>query len=270
MPVIQIQGATDSRVDAYRDIPDPHLVRARGLFVAEGRLVVQRLLEDQRYIVHSLLLSEGSFRALESSLATLAAETPVFVCAASDFPAITGFNLHRGCLASAERPAETATCEILRGATTLVILEGVTDADNVGSVFRNAAAFSADGVLLDPASCDPFYRKAIRTSMGAVLRVPSARIARWPEGLAEVQACGFTLMALTPREPSVPLDRFGAVERPHRLALLVGTEGAGLSEAAERIADVRVRIPISRATDSLNLAVATGIALARLSRGAGL
>lgn len=270
MPVIQIARAADSRLDAYRDIPDPDLVRTRGLFIAEGRLVVQRLLEDRRHIVHSLLLSEGSLRALEPSLAALPLETPVFVCAARDFPAITGFNLHRGCLALAERPAELPTCEILRGATTLVILEGVANADNVGSVFRNAAAFDADGVLLDPASCDPFYRKAIRTSMGAVLRVPSARIAHWPEGLTEVQACGFTIAALTPREPSVPLERFCAADRPHRLALLVGTEGAGLSEAAEGTADVRVRIPISRAVDSLNLAVATGIVLARLSRGAGL
>jgi tRNA G18 (ribose-2'-O)-methylase SpoU len=270
VPVIRIDGSDDSRIQVYRDIPDPELIRSRGLFIAEGRLVVRRLIGEGRHRVHSLLLSEASFNAIESSLASLPPETPVYICPPSAFAAITGFNLHRGCLALADRPQELATREILRAAKTLVILEGVTNPDNVGGVFRNAAAFEADGVLLDPASCDPYYRKAIRTSMGAALRVPFARIPRWPGGLADVRAWGFTIVALTPRHPSVALDRFCAATPPHRLALLVGTEGAGLSEAAECLSDVRVRIPIGDAVDSLNLAVATGIALARLSPGAGL
>ena len=141
-----------------------------------------------------------------------------------------------------------------------MILEGVSNADNVGGVFRNAAAFGAS-VLLSPACCDPLYRKAIRTSMGAVLRVPFARLDEWPSALAEVRAAGFTMAALTLREPAETLAMFARRPRAGRLAWLVGTEGAGLSDAVEAAADHRVRIPISRAVDSLNLAVAVGIAL---------
>ena len=131
-------------------------------------------------------------------------------------------------------------------------------------MFRNVAAFGADGVLLSPACCDPLYRKAIRTSMGATIRVPFSRIDEWPGGLADLRATGFTVVALTPRRPAQTLDQFAA-GRPARLALLVGTEGAGLSEQAAAFADARVRIPIGEGVDSLNLSVATGIALARLS-----
>ena len=143
------------------------------------------------------------------------------------------------------------------------MLEGVSNADNVGGVFRNAAAFGAGGVVLSPTCCDPLYRKAIRTSMGATLHVPFARVGArdWPGTLERVRAAGFTLVALTPREPSETLDRFAARGAASRIALLVGTEGAGLTPSAEAAADHRVRIPIGVGVDSLNLAVATGIAL---------
>jgi tRNA G18 (ribose-2'-O)-methylase SpoU len=147
-----------------------------------------------------------------------------------------------------------------------VILEGVSNADNVGGVFRNAAAFGAS-VLLSPACCDPLYRKAIRTSMGAVLRVPFAWLDEWPAALAEVRAAGFTMAALTLREPAETLRLFARRSRIGRLAWLVGTEGAGLSDAVEAAADHRVQIPISRAVDSLNVAVAVGIALHALREG---
>ena len=186
------------------------------------------------------------------------------------FRAVTGFEIHRGCLALAERPAALAPCEILRDARTIVILEGVTNADNVGGVFRNVAAFGADAVMLSPTCCDPLYRKAIRTSMAATLRVPFATITDWPSGLSDVRATGFTLVALTPRRTSQTIDAFLEPGRPLRVALLVGTEGAGLSELAEGAADARVRIPTTTMVDSLNLAVATGIVLARLSGEAGL
>src|SRR5262249_23626855 len=143
--------------------------------------------------------------------------------------------------------------------STIVVMDGVTNADNVGGVFRNAAAFGADGVVLSPTTCDPFYRKAIRTSMGAVLRVPFARADDWPAAVSRVRAAGFTIVALTPREPSEPLDRFA--ERPRKIALVVGSEGGGLTPSVEATADYRVRIPISDAVDSLNLSVAVGIAL---------
>jgi tRNA G18 (ribose-2'-O)-methylase SpoU len=131
---------------------------------------------------------------------------------------------------------------------------------------RNTAAFGAGAVLLNPTCCDPLYRKAVRTSMAATLRIPFARVDRWPEGLQELRANGFTLAALTPREPSDTIETFAAT-RPARIALLVGTEGEGLSQAAEAFADRRVRIPVAPEVDSLNLVVAVGIALHRLSAG---
>jgi tRNA G18 (ribose-2'-O)-methylase SpoU len=264
MPLIRIEGLTDSRIAPYHELADAELLRERGLFVAEGRLVVRRVIEDRRFTVRSLLMNEANYRALSDTLAGLPPDLPIFLCDTHDFLGITGFDLHRGCLALAERPAPIASCEILRDARTIVILEGVTNADNVGGVFRNVAAFGADGVILSPTCCDPFYRKAIRTSMGATVRVPFARITDWPAGLADVRATGFTLVALSPRLPSIPLDKFARSDRPARIALLIGTEGAGLTAAAEAAADISVRIPIRDAVDSLNLAVASGIALARL------
>jgi tRNA G18 (ribose-2'-O)-methylase SpoU len=265
MTLTRIDGPADPRIAAYHNLSDSELLRQRGLFVAEGRLVLQRVVEDPRFSLHSVLMNEANYRALSETLPGLSPEVPFFVCETSDFLGITGFNLHRGCLALVERPAPTAPCQILRDARTLVVLEGVTNADNVGGVFRNAAAFGADGVLLSPTCCDPFYRKAIRTSMGATLHVPFARIDDWPSGLADVRATGFTLVALSPRHASVSLDEFVESDRPARLALLIGTEGAGLSEGALAASDRSVRIPIRDSVDSLNLAVACGIALARLS-----
>jgi tRNA G18 (ribose-2'-O)-methylase SpoU len=132
-------------------------------------------------------------------------------------------------------------------------------------VFRNAAAFGAGGVILSPQCCDPLYRKAIRTSMAATLRVPFVRAETWPVPLEQCRAAGFTIAALTPRSPSMTLDTFVERRAGRRVALVLGTEGAGLSDAVEHTADVRVRIPIRREVDSLNLAVACGIALSRLS-----
>ena len=266
MRLIPIDDGGDPRLASYRTLADKELMRTSGLFVAEGRLIVQRVIEARRFAVRSLLLNDANARALSDTLTrTLPADVPVFVCATRDFLDITGFNLHRGCLALVERPPSTPPCEILRDARTMVVLEAATDADNVGGVFRNVAAFGADAVLLSPTCCDPYYRKAIRTSMGATLRVPFARIDDWPAGLTDLRATGFTLVALTPRVGAIPIDEFLSSGKPSRLAFLVGTEGAGLSDLAEQAADARVKIPIRDAVDSLNLAVATGIALARWS-----
>ena len=133
--------------------------------------------------------------------------------------------------------------------------------DNVGSAFRNAAAFGAGGVLLSPTCCDPLYRKAVRTSMGAVLRMPYARLEQWPRGLAALKAEGFTLIALTPRAQAIDLSACARRQPRQKMAILVGSEGAGLSREAESMADACVRIPMSPGVDSLNLATATGIAL---------
>jgi tRNA G18 (ribose-2'-O)-methylase SpoU len=266
MAVERIESASDPRVAVWRDVRDGELLRARGLFVAEGRLVVRRVLDERRYRVHSLLVNEAALSDLASPLAAIAADVPVLLCSAGDLAGIAGYHVHRGCLALVHRPLPVPIDEIVGAAKTLVVLEGVSNADNVGSVFRNAAAFGAGGVLLSPTCCDPLYRKAIRTSMGSALRVPFVRAADddWPGVLTRVRAAGFTLVALSPRQPSETLDAFAARPRAPRLALIVGTEGAGLTPAVDAAADHRVRIPISNAVDSLNLASAAAIALYRL------
>jgi len=270
MAVIVIQGADDDRLAEYRDVPAPDAVRSRGLFVAEGRRVVERLVGTRRFRIRSLLVSEPARRALEPTLALLDPDVPIYVCGAGDFAGITGFDLHRGCLALVHRPSPVPPAALMQAARTLIVLEAVANADNIGGVFRNAAAFGAGAVLLSPSCCDPLYRKAIRTSMAATLRVPFARVEDWPDGLSEIRARGFAIVALTPRVGSQPLDVFAGGPRPDRLALLVGAEDQGLSAAAEAAADYHVRIPIAPDVDSLNLAVATGIALSWLLRGGGL
>lgn len=265
MSLEHVRGTDDPRIALYRDVSDAELMRSRGLFIAEGRLVVQRVIEDGGYRVQSVLVSEAARRSLEPALGALDSGVPIYVCEAGDFLGITGHNIHRGCLALVERPPARPVETLLGDARTLVVLEAVANADNVGGVFRNAAALGADGVLLSPTCCDPLYRKAIRTSMAAVLRVPFARAGDWPDVLSDVRAAGFTIVALTPREPSETLDAFRSRSRPHRVALVVGAEGAGLTLAVEAAADHRVRIPMSDGVDSLNLASAIAIALYALN-----
>lgn len=221
--------------------------------------MVERLLETG-HRVESMLLNDASFRALEPLMSQLPADVPVFICETEQFAAITGFNLHRGCLAMAERPQPLAVGDVIHDAELVLVLEGVTDADNVGSAFRNAAAFGAR-VILSDTCCDPLYRKAIRTSVGAVLRTPYAHMNNWPDDLATLKSEGFTIVALTPRADAVELSVHPRRQTRQRLAVMVGSEGPGLSVAAESIADARVRIPVSGNVDSLNLATASGIAL---------
>jgi tRNA G18 (ribose-2'-O)-methylase SpoU len=264
MPIERIEDTHDPRVATYRGMRDRELVRSRGLFVAEGRIVVKRVIADRRYRVQSVLVNDAAWRDLQSTWSDLDADVPIFVGDAQQLAEIAGYEVHRGCLAMVHRPADTPPDDLIAAAHSLVILEALSNADNVGGVFRNAAAFGVGGVLLSASCCDPLYRKAIRTSMGAALRVPFARAAEgdWPGILMRVRAAGFTLVGLTPRAPCETLDAYAASrQRPARQALIVGTEGAGLSPAAEAAADHRVRIPMIGGVDSLNLAVATGIAL---------
>jgi tRNA G18 (ribose-2'-O)-methylase SpoU len=258
MPVIRIDLFDDPRLADYRSVSDGELLRRRNRFVAEGRLVVRRLLEAG-HRVESVLVNVASYRALEASLSRLPEDVPVFICDTDEFTSLTGFNLHRGCIAMAERPMDRSLDDVARQADLLLVLEGITDPDNVGSAFRNAAAFGAS-VVLSEACCDPLYRKAIRTSMGSVLRTPYARTPDWPRDLAALKSEGFTVVALTPREGAIDLSAY-ARRRPERTALLVGSEGPGLTAAARAMADACVRIPIRSDVDSLNLATATGIAL---------
>jgi tRNA G18 (ribose-2'-O)-methylase SpoU len=262
-------SADDPRVDDYRAIPDPELLRTRGVFVAEGRLVVGRLLRSARFRTRSLLVNHATLDSLRASFDVEGSQTPVYVADTTTLSAIGGYNFHRGCLALGERPAAPSTgapaIDALAldrpDARLLVILEGLAQADNVGSVFRNAHAFGADAVLLDAGCCDPLYRKALRTSTGATLDVPFARIAT--DELHLVKALGYRLVALTARgqdHDPVPIE---CAELMGRVALMAGAEGPGLSDAWMALADERVCIPMAVDADSLNVATATGIALHR-------
>ncbi len=276
MNVERVERAQDPRLAGYRWVAQPAELLRRGWFVAEGRLVVERLLAAERYEVESLLVTESALEALSPVLARHPLSSPLYVCPPQLFEQLTGHDFHRGCLGLVRRPEPVAWVELAARARSLLVLEGVANPDNVGGVFRNAAAFGVDAVLLDPRSADPLYRKAIRTSMGATLRVPFAVLGAgglpWPECLAELSACGLELVALTPAAGARDLDEFalahagsavGASSGP-RLALLLGAEGPGLSERALELSQHRVRIRIRPEVDSLNLAVACGIALQRL------
>jgi tRNA G18 (ribose-2'-O)-methylase SpoU len=268
MPLVPIAGPDDPRVAPYRNVSDPELLRTHGLFVAEGRLVVQRLIESGRFRVRSLLVNEAAWRALEPCCGRPGRDIDVYLGSSRDFEDLTGYNIHRGCLALVDRPHPLSVDSVLSTARLVIVLEDVANADNVGGVFRNAAAFGADAVLLSPTTCDPLYRKAVRTSMAATLRVPFATLdhesGEWPVALSGLRRRGFALAAMTPREPSQDLEAFMQHTRHGRLAVLFGAEGAGISRDTEAAADYRVRIPIVPGVDSLNLAVASGIVLYRL------
>jgi tRNA G18 (ribose-2'-O)-methylase SpoU len=246
----------------YSLVADPVALERAGLFVGEGRIVVERLLTDARFRVHSIAVTAPAAEALGAVLARAASAPPLHVCAAAELQAVTGFHFHRGCIALAERP-RTLPIPGLTSATRVLALEGVGNPDNVGGLFRAAFALGVDALLLDPASGDPFYRKAIRTSMAATLRLPFARVAEWPDGLDEVRRAGFEIAALTPAPDAIGLDDYARAPHP-RLLLAVGSEGAGLGASMMRYADARVRIPIDARADSLNVVVAAGIALSAL------
>jgi tRNA G18 (ribose-2'-O)-methylase SpoU len=190
-----------------------------------------------------------------------------FVCETHDFERLTGYNIHRGCLALALRPSPLSLNELLACARSLVVLEEVANVDNIGGIFRNAAAFGVDGIVLSHGCADPLYRKAVRTSMAATLRVPfwiASDAGGWRAALAQIRAGGFQLVALTLDESAQDLDGMARATPADRIALLLGAEGAGLSPDAQEAAEVRVRIGIRPVVDSLNVAVAAGIALHRL------
>lgn len=265
---IRIASVDDPRLDDFRVLSDPALMRDRGLFVAEGRLAVERLLAS-RFRARSLLLLDSALDALAPALSARADDggPDVYVADSAQLRLVTGFRFHRGCLALGERPAPGADVGAWpppAPGRPLVVLDGVADPDNVGSIFRSAAAFGAAGVVLSPASADPLYRKAIRTSMGTTLQLPFRVAARWPGILGDIREAGARLVALTPEGPATALEAFARPGRGGALALLLGNEGDGVSRAALDRCDQRVRIDIEPAVDSLNVATAAAIALQRL------
>jgi len=263
----RLASLADPRLEDYRNVPDPELLVARGLFIAEGRLVVRRLLTSSRFTTRSLLLTpaaEADLRDVVEAHPSL----PVYVVNQEAMNTIIGFDIHRGCLGVGERPAPEGWRDVIEDARTMVVLEAVGNADNVGAVFRNAAAFGAGGVLLGPACADPLYRKAIRTSMGAALQVPFAHFSDWPADLYRLREFGMATIALTPNPSALPLaDVVRTPAARRRVALVLGHEGSGLSEAALRAVDLHARIPMAPGVDSLNVATTAAIALYDLGRG---
>ena len=270
MPIEPVDDPRDPRLRDFHAVPDPVLLRWRGLFVAESRFVVRELLAHPRLATRALLATPAALDSLGDLLDAATLDTlPVYVAPPPMLKEVTGFRVHRGCLAIGERPppATDADLPALATARLVVVLEQVGNPDNLGSIFRNAAAFGARCVLLSPGCCDPLYRKAIRTSIGATLRMPYGEMPDWPEGLDRLRAHGYTAVALAPDRDADDLQALAAAP-PSRMALVFGAEGAGLSDEAVACIDRRVRIPIAEGVDSLNVATAAGIALYALSKRA--
>jgi tRNA G18 (ribose-2'-O)-methylase SpoU len=258
-----VDDVADPRVDDFRDLTAadrrPDRPGGRGLVIAEGVVVVRRLL-DSPYPVRSLLGVPRRLAELDLS----AVDAPAYAADADTMARIVGFHLNRGVLAVADR-APTPSIAQLAAGRLLAVLEGVNDHENLGALFRNAAALGVDGVLLGPRCADPLYRRSVRVSMGHVLRVPFAQLPEpWPDSLT---ALDHTIVALTPAADAVPLAAAGLAGR--RVALLLGAEGAGLTADALGAAHVRVRIPMSTGVDSLNVATAAAVAFHALAAPLG-
>lgn len=262
--MIHISGLDDLRVADYAHVGDPEWLRRRDLFVAEGRLVVRRLFEASSYRARSVLVTPAALAAMEDLLD--GQRCPIYVCDQAALNDLTGFNFHRGCLAIGERP-DTVELERLAHARCVLALEGVGNPDNVGGLFRAAAALGGDAVLLDTRCADPLYRKSIRTSMGAVFRLPFAIVDDWVSAIRTLDRGDVDVVALTPNPSAMRLADIARDRAPkRRLILMLGAEGPGLSSEAMDIATVAARIPIAPDVDSLNVVVAAGIALAALVR----
>jgi tRNA G18 (ribose-2'-O)-methylase SpoU len=264
VPVIAVNAGDDERLADYRNIPDPELVERRGIFVAEGRLVVTRLLEQSRIVTRSLMVTDAALASMAPALAGRPG-LPVYRVAQPVMDQVAGFNIHRGCLAIGERPPRMRWNDVVAGARAVLVLERIANPDNVGGIFRNALALGADAVLLGAACADPLYRKAIRTSMGAALLVPFADPQPWPEALRQLRVDGFAVIALTPSPAAALLHDAVARVKGRRAALVLGHEGEGLTAEALDACELQARIPMHR-FDSLNVASAAAIALYELRR----
>ncbi|TIQ36604.1 MAG: RNA methyltransferase [Mesorhizobium sp.] len=265
MNLIPIDDPQDPRVAAYLDIRERDLVGRHGRFVAEGKVVLELLLSAGRFTAESALILENRLAGMEGVLRKAPADFPVYVAGGEVMDRIAGFHMHRGIVAigvrGAPRPTEVLL-ETLPASALVVVLVGISNHDNMGSIFRNAAAFGADAVLLDSTCCDPLYRKAIRVSVGAALKVPFASFDDTTSLIATLDRLGFSQFALSPRGQT----DIRAAERTSRLALYLGTEGEGLPDALlNRLRTVR--IGMAQGFDSLNVAAASAIALHHFNQG---
>ncbi|TFB60290.1 RNA methyltransferase [Cryobacterium sp. Hz7] len=260
MPVIEISDLSDPRLVDYAHLTDVALKKARGtehgLYIAESALVLERALRAGHRPRSVLTLGNTAPEAG----ALVGEDVPVFVGPGALLAELTGYVLHRGVIASMHRPELPDPESLLAGARRIVILENVSDPTNVGAIFRSAGAIGADAILVTPRCSDPFYRRAIRVSMGTVLQVPWTRVGDWPSTRALLTRHGFHLAALALTTDAVSLRDFPGHEH-ERLALLLGAEGEGLTPDALAASDTVVQIPMKHGIDSLNVAAASAVAM---------
>ncbi|MFD1199326.1 TrmH family RNA methyltransferase [Brucella gallinifaecis] len=263
--VVEISDARDQRLAAYKNIREKDLVGRQQRFIAEGKVVLNVLFSQAaRFETESLLVLENRLNGLEEQLAQLPSGVEVYSVPQSVMDSVAGFHVHRGILAVGKRKHQPDLTDIisrLPATALVVVLCGISNHDNVGSIFRNAAAFEADCILMDETCCDPLYRKAIRVSVGATLKVPYFHGATIETIVEQIQEAGINILALSPS------SELSIYQAPHhdRQALLLGTEGEGLpAHLLKRFTSAR--IPMSSQFDSLNVATASGIALSRFSK----
>ena len=257
----EISSALDPRLEDYRNVRDPRWLREREIFLAEGRKVVREVLRAKRFQVRSLLVTAAALDGLKPEISRLGPDTLVYLIAREHLDRVSGVRFHQGCVAAVDVPAARDPAHLIdASARRVVVLEAVTDPDNVGSIFRNASAFGVDAVFLDARCASPLYRKSVRTSLGATLRVPFGLL-ELPPGLAWLRGQGFRVLAMTPDARATDLDDEPIAERT---ALLLGSEGSGLSDEALAGSDARVRIAMAAEADSINVATAGAIAMQRV------
>lgn len=259
--VQRITDLSDPGLTDYLGLTDVALRRMtepeRGLYIAESSKVIGRAIAAG-HRPRSALMLEQWLDDLTPVLEDF--DIPVFVGDPDLLEQLTGFSLHRGALASMHRPVLPSPADLLADARRVVVLEDIVDHTNVGAIFRSVAGLGADAVLITPRCADPLYRRSVRVSMGTVLQVPWTRLAEWPIGAQQLHDAGFHIAALALSEDAVSLDEFAA-SPPDRIALVLGTEGDGLSRAAIGIADTIVTIPMMHGVDSLNVASASAVGL---------
>jgi tRNA G18 (ribose-2'-O)-methylase SpoU len=260
--VVPITDLGDPRLNDYAHQTDVALRKARGsehgLYLAESVLVLRRALAAGH--VPRSVLALGN--TVDEALDALAdhPEVPIFVGPGELLAELTGYILHRGLIAAMNRPALPDVASLLEGARRVVVLENVADPTNVGAIFRSVGAIGADAVLVTPRCSDPFYRRAIRVSMGSVLQVPWTRVGDWAELSGTLSAAGFHTAALALTPGAIPLAEFAATP-PERVAMVLGAEGDGLTDEALAAADTVVTVPMRHGIDSLNVAAASAVAM---------